>query len=292
MAQGPPPPPPPDEPPRRDPSLPARVLGAGARGAQRVARATGVEETVETVTEEAIVRAIESEAVERALVRLIDSQMVDRVWLRFLDSDELQQIVARVAQSPEVRDALAAQSVGFVQDIGRRVGEVTRDIDDAVQRVIWRVLRRRPRERRAEQAGFITRVVALGIDAALLSAGFFLATTIVAFVGQALFGSQDQASTQALVVGTALWFWLGGLYLLLFWALAGQTPGMRFLGIRLEARGEPGGLGLRRAIRRLFGFALAAIPFGIGFLGVLLGTRRRGWHDRIARTEVRYVPPR
>src|SRR4029453_5004298 len=63
--------------------------------------------------------------------------------------------------------------------------------------------------------------------------------------------------------GAALWFWLAGLYLLSFWALAGQTPGMRFLGIALDG----GGLGLRRAIRRLFGFALATIPFGAGFLG-------------------------
>ena len=118
--------PPPDDPPRRDPSLPGRLIGAGARGAQRVARATGVENTVETVTEEAIVRAIESEAVERALIRLIDSKVVDRVWLRFLDSDELQQIVERVANSPEVRDALTAQSVGFVSDIGRQISEAAR----------------------------------------------------------------------------------------------------------------------------------------------------------------------
>jgi uncharacterized RDD family membrane protein YckC len=285
MAQsGNPPQPPPDDRPRRDPSLPGRLIGAGAKGAQRVARATGVEDTVEAVTEEAIVRAIESEAVERAIVRLIDSQMVDRVWLRFLDSDELQQIVERVAQSPEVRDALAAQSVGFISDIGRQIGEVTRAIDDAIQRVIFRLLRRQPRERRAEQAGFVTRVVALGIDAALLSAGFFLVSTIVAFVGQALFGSADQASTRALVIGTALWFVLGGLYLQTFWALAGQTAGMRFIGIGIVG----GGLGLRRAIRRLFGFALAALPFGAGFLGVLFRRDRRGLHDRIGETEVVY----
>jgi uncharacterized RDD family membrane protein YckC len=237
------------------------------------------------VTEEAIVRAIESEAVERALVRLIDSKVVDRVWLRFLDSDELQQIVERVANSPEVRDALTAQSVGFISDVGRQIGAATRQIDDALQRVIFWVLRRRPRERRAEQAGFVTRVVALGIDAGLLSAGFFVVSTFVAFIGSALFGSADQASTPALVIGTALWFALGGLYLQTFWALAGQTPGMRFIGIGLDE----GAIGLRRAIRRLFGFALAAIPLGAGFLGVLFRRNRRGLHDRIGGTEVLYV---
>jgi uncharacterized RDD family membrane protein YckC len=292
----PPPPPPPEgrgeptQPERRDPSIPARLLGTAAGGAQRVARATGVERTVETVAEEAIVRAIESEAVERALIRLIDSAPVDRVWDRFLDSDELERIVERVAQSDEVRNALAAQSVGFVGDIGRRIGVAARTIDDALQRAIWRLFRRAPREGRAEQAGFVTRVVALGVDAALLSGAFFLVSTIVAFVVSTLFGAHHQASTNALVVGGALWFLLGGLYLLTFWALAGETPGMRFLGIRMRA-GDTEGLGLRRAIRRLFGFALSAIPFGAGFLPVLFGRPRRGLHDRIAGTEVTYDEP-
>jgi uncharacterized RDD family membrane protein YckC len=263
------------------------LLGAGGRGAQRVARVTGVERTVESVTEEAIVRAVESEAVERAVIRLIDSAMVDRVWDRFLDSEELEQIVARVAESQEVRDALASQSVGFVGDLGRRAGEALRTVDDTLQTFIWRVLRRPRREGRAEEAGFVTRVVALTLDATLLSTAFFLASTIVAFIGTTFFGAHHQASAGALVIGGALWFLLAGLYLVTFWALGGETPGMRFLGIRMRGA-DTAGLGLGRAVRRLFGFALSAIPFGAGFLPVLFGRNRRGLHDRIANTEVLY----
>jgi hypothetical protein len=45
---------------------------------------------------------------------------------------------------------------------------------------------------------------------------------------------------------------------------------------------------LRLSIRRLFGLALAAIPLGLGFLGILFSDRRRGLEDVIGHTEVRY----
>jgi hypothetical protein len=37
---------------------------------------------------------------------------------------------------------------------------------------------------------------------------------------------------------------------------------------------------------------LAAIPFGLGFLGVLLRDPRRGWQDRMGGTDVVYAPAR
>jgi hypothetical protein len=59
---------------------------------------------------------------------------------------------------------------------------------------------------------------------------------------------------------------------------------MRFLGIRLSDRRLPPG----RAFRRLIGLGLSFITFGIGFLGIVFGESRRGWDDRMARTEVVY----
>jgi len=38
----------------------------------------------------------------------------------------------------------------------------------------------------------------------------------------------------------------------------------------------------------VLGLALAAIPFGLGFLGVLFDERRRGWQDRLAGVDVLY----
>jgi uncharacterized RDD family membrane protein YckC len=65
---------------------------------------------------------------------------------------------------------------------------------------------------------------------------------------------------------------------------------MRFLGVVIDADGSRE-IGFRRAVRRLIGLVLAVIPFGLGFLGVALGERRRGLQDVIARTEVLYVEP-
>ena len=60
--------------PPRSRSPAARVLGAGARGAERLAGATGVDKAIEDAAEEAIVRALRSPAVERAIVRVLVEQ--------------------------------------------------------------------------------------------------------------------------------------------------------------------------------------------------------------------------
>jgi uncharacterized RDD family membrane protein YckC len=311
---------PPDRPPAerrpRRRSLPARLLGTGARGAQRVGEATGISNAVELATEEAIVRAIESEAVERALARVlegpaleeavaralespaveralteaIDSEMIDRVWERLLASDEAQRLVERIAEAPEVRSAIASQGIGFVEDVGEEASKVTRRLDDAVEAVARRLLFRRRREERTNCAGAVTRALAIALDVALLN-GIFLATSAVLGLLVGELGGGDAGSTFTIAVGTSLWVLFGSVYLVSFWALAGQTPGMRFLGIALDADGERR-IGARRALRRVFGLALALIPFGIGLLGVLFNERRQGWQDRIAGTEVRFVERR
>ena len=86
------------------------------------------------------------------------------------------------------------------------------------------------------------------------------------------------------------WLFFGGLYLFTFWSLAGQTPGMRVLSIRIEHDGD-NHLGPHVARRRLVGFALAAIPLGLGFLGVVTSDDNRGFHDRHADTDVVRVDP-
>ena len=90
-------------------------------------------------------------------------------------------------------------------------------------------------------------------------------------------------------LAVAGWLALFSVYLVLFWSLAGQTPGMRFVGIRVtDRRGHLPGL--VRALRRLAGMYLAALPLGAGFLLVLVDDRRRGLHDVIARTLVIHDP--
>jgi uncharacterized RDD family membrane protein YckC len=290
--------------------LAARLLGAGARGAGAVGRATGIDKAVEMAAEEAIVTAVESEAVERAIARVLegpvveeavqgaldsaavkkaivetlDSELIDEVWRRLLAGQQVQQLVERIAEAPEVRSAIASQSVGLLGDIGRQIAKLARELDNAVERVIRKVFFRRRRPLPTNRAGLVTRAAAFVIDAMIINLFFTViagaATLLVTFFG----GSGEGVPRGAIAVGSFTWLVVVGLYLGGFWALAGQTPGMKFLGIRLNERRLPPG----RAFRRLIGLGLSFITFGIGFLGIAFGESRRSWADRMGRTEVVY----
>jgi uncharacterized RDD family membrane protein YckC len=96
----------------------------------------------------------------------------------------------------------------------------------------------------------------------------------------------------ATFVGAAL-VWIVGFatYCTSFWSLTGQTPGDRALGIEVT-KITGGRLGVRRSIVRLVGMLLAAIPLFLGYLPILLRDDRRGLHDMLARSEVRYTEKR
>jgi uncharacterized RDD family membrane protein YckC len=284
-------------------SFPARLFGRGARGAGRVAEATGLERAAEQAVEDAIVRAVESEAVERAVARVLEGPALDRAvkralespgveqaWERVLASDEAQRLVERIAEAPEVRAAIAAQSAGLLEDIARQVRAVAKRLDDAVERIVRRVLFRPRRSEPTDAAGLVSRALALGIDAAVINIGFFAASALIALAASVFLADPEGVSTPALALGTGTWLAVGSAYLLVFWSLAGQTPGMRFAAIRIVTDGESR-LGFWRSVRRLIGLVLATIPLGLGFIGVLLGERRRGLPDVFASTEVLYAEP-
>jgi uncharacterized RDD family membrane protein YckC len=292
--------------------LSVRLLGAGLRGARSVGRAAGIDRAVEVAAEEAMVAAIESEAVERALVRVLqgplveeavhgalesdavkraaidalDSEMVDEVWRRLLASEEAQRLVERIAEAPEIRAAISAQSVGFVEDIGHTVGDATRRLDGVVEGVARRVVFRKRREQPTDRAGALTRALAFGLDLLIVNLAFSGIAAIAALIASFFAGTGNGLSAIGLALGSAAWVGLAGLYMVAFWSLAGQTPGMRFFGLRLGVAGR--GLAARKSLRRLAGLFLCAIPFGIGFLGILFDERRRGWQDRLSGADVLY----
>lgn len=294
--------------------LSVRLLGAGVRGARSVSKAAGIDRAVEAAAEEAMVAAVESEAVERALRRVLqgpvveeavngalesdsvkralidalDSETVDEVWRHLLASNEAQRLVERIAEAPEIRAAISAQSVGFIEDIGHTIGDTTRRLDDVVEGAARRVTFRKRRGEPTERAGALTRLLALGLDLLIVNLAFSGMAAIVALIGSFFSGSGtgNGLSGPALALGSATWIGLAALYLVTFWSLAGQTPGMRFFGLRLATVGR--GLPPRKSLRRLVGMFLAAIPFGLGFLGILFDERRRGWQDRLAGVDVLY----
>ncbi|MGH2987842.1 MAG: RDD family protein [Solirubrobacterales bacterium] len=298
--------------PQQPPQLPSRLLGIGARGAERMAAATGIDDAVERTTEEAIVRALESPAVERAIVRVLesdeaqaalertlsspaveraavrvlDSELVDHVWDRLLASDEAQKLVERIAEAPEVRAAIAQQGFGLIQDVGRQIREIADRVDNALERVARRLRGRTAAPEEARQrVGLATRAVAAAVDAGVLNLMFLGISALFGLTIGGVLGDDEGTSGWQIAVGAGLWISAGAIYLGFFWALSGQTPGMRFLSIRLDVDGRRH-VGTRRAVRRLLGTALSILSFGIGFLMVLFDDRRRSLADRIAGTEV------
>ncbi len=302
-----------DPTPRRRP-LPARLLGIGARAGERVASAAGIDDAVETATEEAIVRALESPAVERAIIRVLeseaaqdafertlsspaveraavkalDSELVDHVWDRLLASDEAQRLIERIATAPEIRQAIASQGVGLLDDIGRQIRDLGGRFDDALERVVRKIIGR-PRTEPTRHVGLVTRGAAALLDAGILNGLLLAATALLGIVLSALF-DPDHVSAIGIVLGAGAWILIGSAYLFTFWSLAGQTPGMRILSIRIEKDGSRR-LGGRVARRRLGGVYLSVLALGLPFLGEITRDDRRGYHDRRAGTDVVRVDP-
>src|SRR5258707_11031258 len=165
----------------------------------------------------------------------------------------------------------------MIQDVGHTIGNGTRRADNGLERLVRRIFFRRRRSVPTDRAGLVTRAAAFGLDALIVNLCFSGVAAIAALIASAFTGNGEGVSDAVLVAGTAAWLGLGAVYLVGFWSLAAQTPGMRFLGIRLDADGP--GLAFGRSVKRLIGMVLAAIPFGLGFLGILFDERRRAWDD-------------
>ena len=179
--------------------------------------------------------ALESEAVKRALIDAIDSELVDEVWLRLLASEETQRLVERIAEAPEIRAAISAQSVGFIEDIGHTIGDATRSIDDALERIVRRIFfRRRSGPSRPSGPAPSPGRWRFGLDGADRQPRL-----LRRWPRSRRWSSPPSPARKRRLrasrwcSATAAWLALGGLYLVGFWSLAGQTLGMRFLGIRL-----------------------------------------------------------
>ena len=309
MADLPEPPPP--------PSLPARILGRGARGVGRVAGATGLDRAAEEAIAEAVVRTIESPAferalaevmdgpaveraveramqspaVERALAEAIDSEMVDRLWEQLLASDEAQKLVERIAEAPELRAAIAQQGVGLISDLGREIGKLARRLDDVVERFVRRLTFRKPRTEPTDHAGLVSRGLAALIDALILNISVLGVSALIAFLINVLTDGSGDAPSPVVFLGASAWALASAAYLVGFWTFEGETPGMRFIDINLDSNGSPR-LGLRRAVRRLFWLVISIFPLlGLPLLGIARRDDRRGLHDRKVGTNVVYVDP-
>lgn len=133
-------------------------------------------------------------------------------------------------------------------------------------------------------AGFFSRLTAFVVDLVVLSAAIG-ATTWVAQSLEILLrpGTRiDLAVALRLVLPLFV-----AAYYVVSWTIFGQTVGKRLFGLRVVAV-DGGRVGFARALLRLAGYFLSALPAYAGFVWVLVDRRRRGWHDMLARTLVVY----
>jgi uncharacterized RDD family membrane protein YckC len=134
-------------------------------------------------------------------------------------------------------------------------------------------------------AGIATRAVALAVDVAIAQVIVFTGGAILALVGS--LAGDLELDTVGKIFAAVAWAAVVGTYFVIFWTTAGQTPGMRLMGLRVVG---PDGRnpGVLRACVRLVGLVLAVIPLFAGFLPVLVDDRRRALQDFMAHTTVRY----
>lgn len=140
------------------------------------------------------------------------------------------------------------------------------------------------------------RVVAFMVDLAVLAP----ALAILAWIWQRLFQIhlpteplplfdwviQLHLQDDPLVSGA--WLVLGGVvagYFLVGHLLAGTSPGMRLLDLRV-VDGEGGAPGPGAATLRILGAGLSGAYLGLGFLWIAFDAHRQGLHDKIAGTFV------
>jgi uncharacterized RDD family membrane protein YckC len=232
------------------------------------------------VIERVAAELVASGALDRAVKQALESAHTARLTDQIVQSDQMRRAIKQVVEGPEIRAALARQTTGLADEL---VGEVR----ERAVRLDGR-LERRKRDRPTPFAGAATRALGLAVDAFLVLLIFASLAGVAALISTLVGTLRPQWLVGVLL--TSGWALVAGVYFTVFWSGAGQTPGMRLLRLRLLGRdGRPPSLGW--AVVRVFGTALAIIPFFAGYIPVLFDSRRRGLPDFLAGTAVFYEDP-
>lgn len=135
-------------------------------------------------------------------------------------------------------------------------------------------------------AGFVSRMVAGAIDIVVVAA---MIGGLNWFLGnlEDILRPWSNTDLNAVLLAAAPFLVVG--YFVMFWRFTGQTIGKWTLGLRVVSV-DGGEIKLPRALIRVVGYAISALPFYLGYLQILVDPQRRALHDRLARTAVVYVP--
>ena len=144
-------------------------------------------------------------------------------------------------------------------------------------------------------AGRARRLIAFVLDAAIwggLSLGLqaLIAGIEISIAGGITIPDESASTIPFLPVdllGAVIATGLTYAYVLLFWGLAGGTPGKLILGLRIV---DPDGntIGIGKSLLRLVGYHFSATLAFLGFIWIGVDRLHQGWHDRLALTYVIY----
>ena len=136
-------------------------------------------------------------------------------------------------------------------------------------------------------AGVATRAVGLTADSLIVQGGLLILAAMTSLVAQLVGGVH--LGTVGKLLAASGWALITATYFVAFWSIDGQTPGMRAMHIMVTKAHSDEPPGFVRSVVRVLGLALCILSLGLGFLPVLFDSRRRGLHDMLAGTVVRYA---
>jgi uncharacterized RDD family membrane protein YckC len=263
----------------------AALIAVGARAGVAAARATAGRPLPEAVgrsladhhvVERVIAELAADDRLAETVRRLVDDPEFRRVVLSAADSELAGEVVEHLLDNPAVEAALTRQTRTYADDLVDGVRARVGRLDDAASL---------PSARSAtDYAGLASRGAAFALDALLVELGVLASASLLAVV-TTLFGDigPDWLVALLLASGTTV---VAVTYFVAFWSLAGQTPGMRLLGIRVAREADRRPPGPARAVVRLAGLVLSIAVLFLGFLPAVFDRKRRGVHDMLAGTVV------
>ena len=128
--------------------------------------------------------------------------------------------------------------------------------------------------------------LAFAVDVGISLGVFLLALAAISFAALVLTGKDItwHKGDIWVIIAYAVWAFV---YFAHSWAASGRTAGMALFGLRV-VRDDGTDASGRRAVVRTLALPLSFLFLGLGFVGILLGDRRRALHDVIAGTAVIY----
>ena len=138
------------------------------------------------------------------------------------------------------------------------------------------------REEPVRYVGLVTRMISWGVDELLINLVALLTGVGVALVA-AIFPITKNLRPLFIVIGGVVYVLWTASYFVAFWSATGQTPGARFMQVRLVTP-SGGRVKPARALVRWVGMNVALIPLPWGFVPIPF--ERLGFPDWLAHTRV------